>query len=59
MKRTMQEELYETIENCEDGDGVRCLLESIYGENNGNKLFRVWCSWNESKFKRMIEREEA
>lgn len=59
MKRTMQEELYETIENCTDGDGVRCLLEGIYGENKGNKLFRVWCSGNEAKFKRLIEKEEA
>ena len=59
MKKTICEELLEAIENTENGDGVRCLLESIYGENKGNKLFRVWCSGNESKLKRMIEREEA
>lgn len=57
MKRTMEEELFETIENCEDANGVQCLLESIYGENKGDKLFRVWISGNEAKFKRMIERE--
>lgn len=53
------DELLKLIEKEENGDGVRCLLEGIYGENKGNKLFRVWCSGNEAKFKRMIEREEA
>ena len=50
----MQEELFEAIENCENGDNVRCLLEGIYGENKGAKLFRVWCSGNEAKFKMMV-----
>jgi hypothetical protein len=55
MKRTMEEELFETIENCEDANGVQCLLEAIYGENKGDKLFRAWIKGNEANFKRMIE----
>lgn len=58
MKRTY-EELLKEIEMENDGDGVRCLLEGIYGENKGNKLFRVWTSGNEANFKRLIEREGA
>ena len=48
------EELLKLIEMEKDGDGVRCLLEGLYGENKGDKLFRVWCSGNEAKFKRLI-----
>lgn len=55
MKRTMEEELIETIENCENGDGVRCLLESIYGEHTGLKLFDAWIRGNEAKFKILLE----
>lgn len=52
------EELLKEIEKEPDGNGVQCLLECIYGENKGRKLFNVWMSGNESKFKKMIERED-
>ena len=55
MKYPTYEELLEEIKQESDGDGVRCLLESIYGENKGDKLFNVWMSGNEANFKRLIE----
>jgi len=57
MKYQTYEELLEEIGMEENGDGVRCLLESIYGENKGDKLFNVWMSGNEARFKRLIEAE--
>jgi hypothetical protein len=54
MKRTMQKELFETIENCTDGNGVRCLLESIYGEDKGNKLFKVWTAGDKARLRMLM-----
>jgi hypothetical protein len=49
------EELVKEIEKETDANGVQCLLEAIYGENKGDKLFNVWMKGNEANFKRMIE----
>ena len=54
MKRTVSEELFETIENCTDGDGVRCLLESIYGEDKGYKLFKVWTAGDKARLRLLL-----
>jgi len=56
MKYPTYEELLKEIEKEPDGNGVQCLLESIYGEKKGDILFRVWLT-NEAKFKRLIEEE--
>lgn len=47
-------ELLKLIDKEKDGDGVRCLLEGIYGENKGDKLFNAWLT-NEAKFKRLLD----
>lgn len=52
------EELLELIEKegPENGNNVNCLLCSIYGENEGNKLFHEWMKGNnnEWKLKKMV-----
>ena len=52
-------ELLKLIDKEKDGDGVRCLLEGIYGENKGAKMFNAWMKWDVERFKRLVEREEA
>jgi hypothetical protein len=49
------EELLKEIEKENDANGVQCLLEAIYGENKGDKLFNAWMKGNEANFKRMVE----
>jgi hypothetical protein len=49
------EELLKEIEKENDANGVQCLLEALYGENKGDKLFNAWMKGNEANFKRMIE----
>lgn len=49
------EELLKEIEKEPDGNGVQCLLEAIYGENKGDKLFNAWMKGNEANFKRLVE----
>lgn len=43
-------------EGPENGDNVNGLFCSIYGENEGNKLFEEWMKGinNECKFKKMV-----
>jgi hypothetical protein len=49
------EELLKEIEKENDANGVQCLLEAIYGENKGDKLFNAWMKGNEANFKRLVE----
>lgn len=49
------EELVKEIEKENDANGVQCLLEAIYGENKGDKLFNAWMKGNEANFKRLVE----
>jgi hypothetical protein len=51
------EELKREIEKEETANGVQCLLNAIYGENKGHKLWLVWMAGNESHFKELIEFE--
>jgi hypothetical protein len=48
-------ELVKEIEKETDANGVQCLLEAIYGENKGDKLFNAWMKGNEANFKRLVE----
>ena len=57
MKYPTYEELLKEIEKESDASGVQCLLEAIYGENKGDKLFNAWMKGNEANFKRLIEEE--
>jgi hypothetical protein len=49
------EELVKEIEKENDANGVQCLLEAIYGETKGDKLFNAWMKGNEANFKRLVE----
>lgn len=52
------DELLKLIDKENDGDGVRCLLEGIYGETKGHKLFNAWMKWDVQRFKRLVEEYE-
>lgn len=53
-------ELIKEIEKEETANGVQCLLNAIYGENKGNKLFMEWMKGvnNEAHFKKLVEEAE-
>lgn len=50
-------ELIKEIKKEETANGVQCLLQGIYGENKGHKLWLVWMTGNESHFKELVEFE--
>ena len=50
-------ELIKEIKKEETANGVQCLLNAIYGENKGHKLWLVWMTGNERHFKELIEKE--
>jgi hypothetical protein len=50
-------ELIKEIKKEKTANGVQCLLNAIYGENKGHKLWLVWMAGNESHFKELIEFE--
>lgn len=51
------EELVEEIRKETTGNDVACLLTSIYGEDKGIALWRVWMSGNENRFAELVNRE--
>lgn len=52
--KTTYEELLKEIEIEEDANGVENLLKSIYGENEGKKLFNLWMSGNDILFEMKV-----